>query len=396
MESENPNKYIISSESVSEGHPDKVCDAVSDAILDYCLAKDPKAKVACEVLTTTNKVVVGGEAKPLPSKGVIEQIVRNVIKDIGYEQGNFHWKNIEIDVYMHPQSPNISEGVGDEGAGDQGIMFGYADTETESLMPAAIHYSHKILQELSRIRKEEGSSSILEPDSKSQLCLIYENGIPVGCDSITVSTQHKDDEDYKEKVSDVVSKACLYALPSEWITPDTKWLVNPAGAFIVGGPDGDCGLTGRKIIVDSYGGYAPHGGGAFSGKDPTKVDRSAAYMARYIAKNIVGAGFSKKCTVQLCYAIGKNYPLSFRVNLHHEKSSILEESSHVLERELEKTILDLVDLSPAGIRDHLDLERPIYLPTSSYGHFGREFNHDLRTFTWEKTDISKELLSRLT
>jgi len=376
--------YLFTSESVSEGHPDKVCDRISDMVVDSYLSKDPLSRVACETLTTTNKVILAGEVRgPLIDKDEIISSVRECIKDIGYEQDGFHWKHCNIESYLHEQSSDIAMGVDsrsnkDEGAGDQGIMFGYACRDTESLMPAPIYYAHQILSKMAEGRKN-GSKIEFEPDSKSQVTMLYKNDKPFKVTSIVVSTQHKEGltssqikEAVKPIVYDCIPKNLLQDLKDE------EFYVNPTGNFVIGGPDGDSGLTGRKIIVDTYGGAAPHGGGAFSGKDPTKVDRSAAYAARYLAKNIVAAELADECVIQLSYAIGVSKPLSIYVNTKG--------TNKVDEVKIENLIPELFDLSPRGIREHLKLSNPIYVPSSAYGHFGRnptEKGH----FTWEKTDL---------
>ena len=379
----NSKNYLFTSESVSEGHPDKVCDRISDMIVDSYLSKDPFSRVACETLTTTNKVVLAGETRgPKIKKNDIEEKVRNCIKDIGYEQKGFHWKNCSVDINLHSQSSDIAMGVDskenkDEGAGDQGIMFGYACDETEVFMPAPIYYSHKIL-ELMAIDRKNGKSEKLEPDSKSQVTLQYENGVPSKVTAVVISTQHSPDVTQSE-VKEIVRPYLEKSIPKKLLKDlnDKDFYVNPTGQFIIGGPDGDTGLTGRKIIVDTYGGAAHHGGGAFSGKDPSKVDRSAAYAARYIAKNIVASKITKKCEIQLAYAIGISKPLSIYVNLF---DGDIEKEKYV-----EKLIKDNFDLSPRGIREMLSLNRPIYEPTASYGHFGRKPRED-GSFSWEKTD----------
>ncbi|GIL39249.1 methionine adenosyltransferase [Roseiterribacter gracilis] len=383
--------YIFTSESVGEGHPDKICDRISDAILDAFLTADPMSRVACETLATTNQVVIAGEVRGPASitPKVIEDVTRAAIKDIGYEQDGFHWKNAKVDVLLHAQSVDIAQGVDaagnkDEGAGDQGIMFGYACRETDVLMPAPIHYSHAILKSLAEAR-HSGAASKLGPDAKSQISLQYENGKPVRATSIVVSTQHTEDAD-PDEVREIVRPHVLNVLPKGWMCPEDQFYVNPTGRFVIGGPDGDAGLTGRKIIVDTYGGAAPHGGGAFSGKDPTKVDRSAAYAARYLAKNVVAAGLADRCTIQLSYAIGVSRPLSVYVNLH--------ETGQVDEMKVSKALQDLVDLSPRGIRTHLGLNKPIYARTAAYGHFGRQPDAD-GGFSWEKTDLVDQLKSAL-
>lgn len=379
--------YLFTSESVSEGHPDKVSDRVSDAVLDTYLAADPLSRVACETLCTTNRVVLGGEVRGPASitKAVLEQVVRDAVKDIGYEQDGFHWKNAAVEIHLHQQSSDIAQGVDasgnkDEGAGDQGIMFGYACTETEALMPAPIQFSHAILQSMAAAR-HSGADKGLGPDSKSQVTLQYVDGKPTKATSIVVSTQHAE-ELSTEQVREIVRPHVLQCLPEGWMCDEAEFYVNPTGRFVVGGPDGDCGLTGRKIIVDTYGGAAPHGGGAFSGKDPTKVDRSAAYAARYVAKNVVAAGLAERCVIQLAYAIGVAKPLSVYVDTYG--------TGTVDEERLSTVIQDVVDLSPRGIREHLQLSRPIYARTSAYGHFGRNPDAD-GGFSWEKTDIAAEL-----
>ena len=376
--------FLFTSESVSEGHPDKVCDRISDMVVDTYLSKDPLSRVACETLTTTNKVVLAGEVRgPSVDKEELISRVRECIKDIGYEQEGFHWKNCEIDSYLHEQSSDIAIGVDsgsnkDEGAGDQGIMFGYACKDTDSLMPAPIHYSHQILLKMAEARKN-GSKKELEPDSKSQVTMLYKNGKPSKVTSIVVSTQHKEGfkpSEIKKIIRPIVEECIPYTLIES--LKDEEFYVNPTGNFVIGGPDGDSGLTGRKIIVDTYGGAAPHGGGAFSGKDPTKVDRSAAYAARYLAKNIVAADLAEECVIQLSYAIGVSKPLSIYVNTNG--------TNKVDELKIESLIPKLFDLSPRGIREHLQLSNPIYVPTSAYGHFGRSPTTKGH-FTWEKTDL---------
>ena len=376
-------KYLFTSESVSEGHPDKLCDRVSDAILDAFLREESLARVACETFATTNRVIVGGEVglssgeKLDDFMGKIDGIVRACVKDIGYEQDGFHWKNLQVHNYLHPQSAHIAQGVDNKGAGDQGIMFGYAVDETSALMPAPIQYSHAILRKLAAERKS-GKLPQLGPDSKSQLTIEYENGKPVGVTSIVLSTQHLDAQMTSNDVKDLVKPYIMDTLPEGWVSAQTEWHVNPTGAFVIGGPDGDAGLTGRKIIVDTYGGAAPHGGGAFSGKDPTKVDRSAAYAARYLAKNVVASKVATKCTIQLSYAIGVAKPLSIYCDTHG--TGLVDESK------IEKIIGEVMDLTPTGIRDHLNLASPIYERTSAYGHFGRLPTED-GGFSWEKTDL---------
>ena len=379
----NNKSYLFTSESVSEGHPDKVCDRISDMVVDTYLAKDPFSRVGCETLTTTNKVILAGEVRgPEIKKDELTQKVRNCIKDIGYEQERFHWKNSDIEIHLHEQSKDIAMGVDakgnkDEGAGDQGMMFGYACNETETLMPAPIFYSHKILRLMAEDRKK-GIIQKLEPDSKSQVTMMYENGIPVKVTSVVISTQHSPDVN-QSQVKEIVRPYLEKSIPKELLSgfKDEEFYVNPTGQFIIGGPDGDAGVTGRKIIVDTYGGSAPHGGGAFSGKDPSKVDRSAAYAARYIAKNIVAAKISNKCLIQLAYAIGVSKPLSIYVDLFDGND---EKSKHV-----ENLIKDNFDLSPRGIREMLSLNKPIYECTAAYGHFGREPGSD-GSFSWEKTN----------
>jgi S-adenosylmethionine synthetase len=382
---------LFTSESVSEGHPDKVCDRISDSIVDLYLGADPQARVAVETLCTTNKVVLAGEVRGPGSitHDKLKEAARAAIKDIGYEQDGFHWKNADIECYVHSQSADIAQGVDaagnkDEGAGDQGIMFGYACNETEHLMPAPIYYAHRILKLLSEARRS-GKEKGLGPDAKSQVTLQYENGKPVKATSVVVSTQHGTDLE-QAQVREIVRPYVEKVLPKGWMCPEDEFYVNPTGRFVVGGPDGDAGLTGRKIIVDTYGGAAPHGGGAFSGKDPTKVDRSAAYAARYLAKNVVAAGFADRCTIQLAYAIGVSKPLSIYVDTYG--------TGRVDEAKLVKSMSDLMDLSPRGIRSHLGLNKPIYARTSSYGHFGREPEKD-GGFSWEKTDLVPGLKSAL-
>ncbi|MDC1481224.1 methionine adenosyltransferase [Ascidiaceihabitans sp.] len=384
--------YTFTSESVSEGHPDKLCDRISDAVLDAFLSEEPEARVAAETFATTNRVVIGGEvglsdqSKLKDYMGRIDQIARDCVKDIGYEQDKFHWNTIEVTNLLHEQSAHIAQGVDasadkDEGAGDQGIMFGYATTETEELMPAPIQYSHAILRRLAEVRKN-GTEPALGPDAKSQLSVIYRDGKPVGVSSIVLSTQHLDPNLESSDIRAIVEPYILEVLPEGWITPDTAWHVNPTGKFVIGGPDGDAGLTGRKIIVDTYGGAAPHGGGAFSGKDPTKVDRSAAYASRYLAKNIVASGMADKCTVQLSYAIGVSKPLSIYCDTFG--------TGQVDDAMIEKAIDSVMDLTPRGIRSHLGLNKPIYERTAAYGHFGRAPEAD-GGFSWEKTDLVEAL-----
>ncbi len=388
--------YLFTSESVSEGHPDKVCDRISDEVVDLFFSEGEKAgidayeiRVACETLATTNRVVIAGEVRgPRIDPKRIEEAARAAIKDIGYEQDGFHWKNAEIEILLHAQSADIAQGVDssgnkDEGAGDQGIMFGYACRETPELMPAPIYYSHKILEDLARARKtKDGDAAKLGPDAKSQVTVQYVGGKPVGVTQIVLSTQHVDESLSSEDVRHIVEPYIRETLPDGWISDETVWHVNPTGKFVIGGPDGDCGLTGRKIIVDTYGGAAPHGGGAFSGKDPTKVDRSAAYVARYLAKNVVAAGLADRCTIQLSYAIGVAEPLSIYVDTHGTGS--------VPEEKLEHVLGSVMRLSPRGIREHLKLNKPIYARTSSYGHFGRKPDAD-GGFSWEKTDLVDKL-----
>ncbi|MGC1489718.1 MAG: methionine adenosyltransferase [Albidovulum sp.] len=379
--------YIFTSESVSEGHPDKVCDRISDAVLDAFLAEEPHARVACETFATTNRVVVGGEvglsdkAKLADYMGRVDGIVRDCVKDIGYEQDEFHWNTLEVTNLLHPQSAHISQGVDRDGAGDQGIMFGYAVDETESLMPAPIHYSHAILRRLAEVRKS-GQEPTLRPDAKSQLSLRYVDGKPVEVTSLVLSTQHALESQSSDDIRAIVEPYITEVLPKGWLTDKTEWWVNPTGTFVIGGPDGDAGLTGRKIIVDTYGGAAPHGGGAFSGKDPTKVDRSAAYAARYLAKNIVAAGLAGRCTLQVSYAIGVAKPLSIYVDTHG--------TGNVEAAAIELAIDKVMDMTPRGIRTHLGLNKPIYARTSAYGHFGRAPEAD-GGFSWEKTDLVEAL-----
>ncbi|MCP4395002.1 MAG: methionine adenosyltransferase [Alphaproteobacteria bacterium] len=387
MTSKSQSEYLFTSESVSEGHPDKVCDRISDAIVDEFLSKDPNSRVAVETLTTTNKVVLAGEVRGDSSitADVMENIARREVKEIGYEQDGFHWKNMSVDVHVHSQSNDIAMGVDEDqdkeqGAGDQGIMFGYAINETEELMPAPIHYSHQILRLLAEDRHSGKLSHIL-PDSKSQVTLKYVNGQPVGATSVVVSTQHTEDVS-QEEVKEIVRPYVEKVLPDGWMCDEPHFYVNPTGRFVIGGPDGDAGLTGRKIIVDTYGGAAPHGGGAFSGKDPSKVDRSAAYAARYLAKNVVAAGLADECQIQLAYAIGVAKPLS--VFLYTNNTNKVDEA------QIEKIITEVMDLSPGGIRRHLQLCKPIYKPSSSYGHFGRTPRAD-GSFSWEKTDLVDDL-----
>ena len=380
--------YVFTSESVSEGHPDKVCDRVSDTIVDAFLKEMPEARVACETLATTNKLVIAGETRGPASltKEYLAHISRLAVKDIGYQQNGFNWQDLDIDVLLHGQSADIAQGVDasgnkDEGAGDQGIMFGYACRETDELMPAPILYSHRILHLLADARKS-GREPLLGPDAKSQVSIRYQNGKPVEATSIVLSTQHLDETMTSADVRAIVEPYIRAALPAEWVTERTIWHINPTGKFVIGGPDGDCGLTGRKIIVDTYGGAAPHGGGAFSGKDPTKVDRSAAYAARYLAKNVVAADLADKCTIQLSYAIGVAEPQSIFVNLH--------ETGRVEADRVEAGIREVMRLTPRGIREHLGLNKPIYARTAAYGHFGREAEAD-GGFSWEKIDLVHNL-----
>lgn len=384
--------YVFTSESVSEGHPDKLCDRISDAVLDAFLKEEPEARVACETFATTNRVVIGGEVG-LSSKEKlteymqsVEAIARDCIKDIGYEQDKFHHATCEVTNLLHEQSAHIAQGVDalgakDEGAGDQGIMFGYATNETEHLMPAPIQYAHAILRRLAEVRKD-GTEPSLRPDAKSQLSVIYEDGKPVGVSSIVLSTQHADVSQTSDDIRAIVEPYIREVLPSDWITEATEWWVNPTGVFVIGGPDGDAGLTGRKIIVDTYGGAAPHGGGAFSGKDPTKVDRSAAYAARYLAKNVVAAGMAERCTIQLSYAIGVSKPLSIYADTHG--------TGEVYAAEIERAVSRCMDLTPRGIREHLQMNKPIYQRTAAYGHFGRAPEED-GGFSWERTDLVEKL-----
>ena len=379
--------FVFTSESVSEGHPDKVCDRISDAVLDAFLAEEPTARVACETFATSGMVVVGGEVGLSDQErlknymGRIGQIARDCIRDIGYEQEQFHWNTCHILNFLHEQSAHIAQGVDADGAGDQGIMFGYATTETDALMPAPIQYSHAILRRLAEARKS-GKEPTLRPDAKSQISLRYENGKPVEVTSIVLSTQHESEDQKSDDIRAIVEPYIREVLPAEWISDKTEWWVNPTGTFVIGGPDGDAGLTGRKIIVDTYGGAAPHGGGAFSGKDPTKVDRSAAYAARYLAKNVVAAGMAERCTIQLSYAIGVAKPLSIYADTYG--------TGEVSPDEIERAVEQVMDLTPRGIREHLGLNRPIYERTAAYGHFGRDPEAD-GGFSWEKTDLVDSL-----
>ena len=381
------SNYLFTSESVSEGHPDKVCDGISDAVVDTYLAAAADSRVAVETLCTTNRIVLAGEVRGPGSISAddLEEVARHAVRDIGYEQDGFHWQKASVEVHVHSQSTDIAQGVDasgnkDEGAGDQGIMFGYACRETDVLMPAPIYYSHEILRSLAEAR-HSGAAPGLGPDSKSQVTLAYENGVPVRATSIVVSTQHAAELD-QAAVKEIVRPHVETVLPEGWMCPEDEFYVNPTGRFVIGGPDGDAGLTGRKIIVDTYGGSAPHGGGAFSGKDPSKVDRSAAYAARYVAKNVVAAGLADKCTIQLAYAIGVSKPLSVYVDLAG--------TGEIGEAALSAAIQEVMDLSPRGIREHLQLSRPIYARSAAYGHFGRHPDPD-GGFSWEKTDITEAL-----
>ena len=407
--------FLFTSESVSEGHPDKVSDQISDAIVDLMLAKDPEARVACETMTTTQRVILSGEIRCAPmynannpdwaenggwapgAKEEIEKAVRRTVREIGYEQDGFHWQTLTFENHLHGQSSEIAQGVDaagnkDEGAGDQGIMFGFACDETPDYMPAPLDYSHKILERLAADRKS-GAAPFLEPDAKSQVTLRYENGKPVACTAVVVSTQHA--KGYHEGAREAELKAYVKGvigdiLPGGWITDETEWHINPTGAFEIGGPDGDAGLTGRKIIVDTYGGAAPHGGGAFSGKDPTKVDRSAAYITRYLAKNIVAVGLARRCTIQLSYAIGVSKPLSLYVDTHGTSAAgVTDEALEDAIRSIEK----LGGLTPRGIRTHLGLNKPIYRQSAAYGHFGRQA--DGEHFPWERLDLGDDLKAAL-
>ena len=381
------NNFIFTSESVSEGHPDKVCDRISDTVVDLYLRADQNSRIACETLSTTNKIILAGEVRG-PSDithDIITKAVREAVRDIGYEQNGFHWRDAEILILLHEQSSDIALGVDaagnkDEGAGDQGIMFGYACRETETLMPAPIQYSHSILREMAKARRS-GQILGLGPDSKSQVSLRYENGKPVGATSVVISTQHEESLDQAE-IREIVRPFVENVLPDGWMCPEDEFYVNPTGRFVIGGPDGDAGLTGRKIIVDTYGGAAPHGGGAFSGKDPTKVDRSAAYAARWVAKNVVAANLADRCTIQLSYAIGVAKPLSIYINTHG--------TGRVSEQKLSEYLQNIVDLSPRGVRERLGLSRPIYARTAAYGHFGRQPEPD-GGFSWESLDLVEEL-----
>jgi S-adenosylmethionine synthetase len=381
--------YLFTSESVSEGHPDKICDRVSDAVVDTYLAADPNARSGVETLVTTNLIVLAGESRCAKniSNDQLEEVARAAVKDIGYDQDNFHWEKSEVQVHVHLQSVDIAQGVDaagnkDEGAGDQGLMFGYACRETDMLMPAPIQYSHDILRRMADAR-HGGKLPGIGPDSKSQVTLRYVDGKPVGAASVVVSSQHAE-ELSQDDVREMVRPFVLDVLPEGWMCPENEFYVNPTGRFVIGGPDSDAGLTGRKIIVDTYGGAAPHGGGAFSGKDPTKVDRSAAYVARYVAKNVVAAGLADECTIQVAYAIGVSKPLSVLINTNG--------TAQVDEIKLSETVQEMVDLSPRGIREHLQLSRPIYARTAAYGHFGREPDAD-GGFSWERTDLVDDLKS---
>ena len=384
------NSYVFTSESVSEGHPDKVCDRISDAVLDKLLSYDSNARVGCETFATTNRVIIGGEIglqdpdKQRDFMSSVDELVRGCIKDIGYEQDGFHWETVQIENLLHQQSPNIAMGVDKNGAGDQGIMFGYAVDETDDLMPAPIHYAHSVLKALADARKA-GVEKDLGPDSKSQLTVRYENAVPVGVSCIVLSTQHLDPSLDSADIRSIIEPYIVKAIPDGWLDEKTIWHINPTGKFVIGGPDGDAGLTGRKIIVDTYGGAAPHGGGAFSGKDPTKVDRSAAYIARYLAKNIVASGIAKKCLIQLSYAIGVSQPLSVLVNTFG--------TSRVSDEVLGSQVPQMLDLSPNGIINHLKLLRPIYQSTAAYGHMGRSPSKN-GEFSWERLDLIEEIKSR--
>jgi S-adenosylmethionine synthetase len=381
------NSYVFTSESVSEGHPDKLCDRISDAVLDYMLGIEPNARVACETFATSGLVVIGGEVGLSDQErlkdvmGRIGQIARDCIRDIGYEQEKFHWNTCHVMNFLHEQSAHIAQGVDRDGAGDQGIMFGYAVDETPELMPAPIQYAHAILHKLAEVRKA-GKEPTLRPDAKSQLSVRYEDGKPVEVTSIVLSTQHADISQTSDDIRAIVEPYIREVLPRDWINANTVWHVNPTGSFVIGGPDGDAGLTGRKIIVDTYGGAAPHGGGAFSGKDPTKVDRSAAYAARYLAKNVVAAGLARRCTLQVSYAIGVAQPQSVYVDTHG--------TGVVPDAVIEAAIGKVIDLTPRGIRTHLGLNKPIYARTSAYGHFGRAPDAD-GGFSWERTDLVEAL-----
>jgi S-adenosylmethionine synthetase len=384
-------EFLFTSESVSEGHPDKVADRISDTVLDAFLAADPYARVACETLVTTNRIVLAGETRgpDTITPEHLAHLARMAVHDIGYDQDGFSWKNAKVETYLHAQSSDIAQGVDsagnkDEGAGDQGIMFGYACNETPVLMPAPLYYAHLILRRISALRRSHDPSvQGLLPDAKSQVTLRYVDGKPVGATSVVLSTQHEEDMEQAE-IKHMLLPLIVKCLPEGWMPRGDEIYINPTGKFVIGGPDGDCGLTGRKIIVDTYGGAAPHGGGAFSGKDPTKVDRSGAYACRYLAKNVVAAGLAERCTLQISYAIGVSHPLSVYVDLHGT-------GRDVTEAKLEATLRELMDLTPRGIREHLRLNRPIYAVTSSYGHFGRDPDEEKGTFTWERTDLVPSL-----
>ena len=386
-------EYLFTSESVADGHPDKVADRISDTVLDAFLAADPYSRVACETLVTTNRVVLAGEVRgpETVTAELLTHLARLAIHDIGYDQAGFSWRHAKVECHLHAQSADIAQGVDsggnkDEGAGDQGIMFGYACRETDALMPAPIFYSHLILRRISEMRRNHDVAVAgLLPDAKSQVTLRYVDGQPVGATSVVVSTQHAEHLDQSD-ITALLLPIIESSLPPGWMPSHDEIYINPTGKFVIGGPDGDCGLTGRKIIVDTYGGAAPHGGGAFSGKDPTKVDRSAAYACRYLAKNVVAAGLADRCTLQISYAIGVSHPLSVYVDLHGT-------GRDVEEVKLEKTLREVMNLTPRGIREHLHLNRPIYAATSAYGHFGREPDEDLGTFTWERTDLAPALRS---
>ena len=387
----NRKNYTFTSESVSEGHPDKVCDQISDAVLDAFLSEEPEARVAAETFATTDRVVIGGEVRgPGDVIQRVEEIARDCVKGIGYEQKGFHWANMKVDNLLHSQSAHIAQGVDadgnkDEGAGDQGIMFGYAVDETPELMPAPIHYAHAILKRLADVRKS-GEQPTLRPDAKSQISLRYEDGHPVEVTSVVLSTQHANEDQTSDDIRAIVEPYIREVLPADWLTPNTEWWVNPTGTFVIGGPDGDAGLTGRKIIVDTYGGAAPHGGGAFSGKDPTKVDRSAAYAARYLAKNVVAAGMAKRCLIQLSYAIGVSKPLSIYADTYG--------TGEIPDAEIEAAVNRVMDLSPRGIREKLSMNRPVFQRTAAYGHFGRAAEAD-GGFSWERTDLADALKSEV-
>ncbi len=386
-------EFLFTSESVSEGHPDKVADRISDTVLDAYLAADPHARVACETMVTTNRIVIAGETRgpETVTADYLAHLIRLAVRDIGYDQAGFSWHRAAFECHLHAQSADIAMGVDqagnkDEGAGDQGIMFGYACRETEALMPAPLHYAHLILRRMSELRHAgDRAAEGLLPDAKSQVTLRYVDGVPVGATSVVVSVQHQDHLE-QHQIKRMLWPIVVGALPHGWMCPEDQFYVNPTGKFVIGGPDGDCGLTGRKIIVDTYGGAAPHGGGAFSGKDPTKVDRSAAYACRYLAKNVVAAGLADRCTLQISYAIGVSHPLSVYVDLHGT-------GHDVDEAQLELVLREVMNLTPRGIREHLALNRPIYVPTAAYGHFGREPDEAHGTFTWERTDLVPALRS---